>query len=440
MAVIYKTLFEVKLMHEYFLTRRDGTVIFQETAQPQRLTFLEQEFEDGRMSINQDIYYEFPEELKSSYEGLYLKLIPSYSGCRVVVRVTDERLADLSTVYRPFAPLPDDLSIFISVRKKNNNIYSYTNERIKRSCPAIYFFSTQDAITLRTFPYLTNAIPAEGDTSDYEQGELALSSGNTIREFFRDAGADQWNNVTGSGFINESDRLILPTKFQYSFGNNVSLTEAEFVLKDHTGVESDRILVTNSSGIGPKYFLDFSKKITTVPLSLAFIPSQFIHTLEVTGNNGYQAKHSILFSNELSATDSWAAICVSTRSVNDAFNLFAPDGFLIRRRDPIGTWTPAPVFEIPVKSRFAYWRFINDRGREMIISASLTDYVNKEGNVLVTKRPRSIARHWFLLQKESPVGTVYVPNPLSYEAKIDRDRRLLFDILVPQSVLFPLTV
>lgn len=435
MALIYKTLFEVKLMHEYFLTKQDGSVVFEKSTQAERLEFLGGEFGSGKVSVNDLISFEFPEKLKAKYKGLFLKLLTTYSGCKVAVRVRARKLADQSTVYEPFANLPDDLSIFISIIKKNDGINIYTNDRIRRSCPAIYFFSNLDVITPKTFPYLTNNVAAENNTTIYEQGELALSSTNTLREFFRQGGTDNWSNVVGSGFANETDRLLLPEKFEYSFENSTSLTQATFVLKDSNGVEIASFSNQIKAGTG-KTLLDFSGKVIPVPQDPPFFPTSFVYTLDVTGNNGSVGRHSMIFSDELAQTSTWAVLSINITSTNAAFNLFAPDGFLIRRKDAFGVFTSAPVFEIPVKSRFAYWRFINDKGKELKISPVLIDYVNKEGKVLVTKEPRPLAKHWFFLRRLSPPGTVYIPNPEGYDLRIEQDRRMFYNINVPQSVLF----
>ncbi|MGN6539420.1 MAG: hypothetical protein ACTHKY_01295, partial [Ginsengibacter sp.] len=66
-----------------------------------------------------------------------------------------------------------------------------------------------------------------------------------------------------------------------------------------------------------------------------------------------------------------------------------------------------------------------------------TDYLVKEDKILLTKRPRSVAGNYFLLQKEGTTDTVYVPNPLNYDLKKDDKARLCFDIMVPESDLFP---
>jgi hypothetical protein len=434
MPVIYKTLFEVKMMHEYYLTRKDGSVIFEKPDQPSRLDFLQEEFIDERPSVNDDIRFEFPENLKQKYESLFLRLLPTYSGFRVVVRVNSHTLPDQSVVYKPVVPLSDKLNIFILLSRKSFNIDTYTNARVKRSCPSIYFFSNLDVISSPTFPFLTSSMPVQDAAFIYEQGELSLS-GIQIQEYYREAGTDKFNDVVGTGFANESDRLLLSPKFDYTFDDTTNLTSASFVLKDSNGNEVASSTESNAAGIR-KISLNFSGKAKPLPSSDTIQLSEFIYTLEVNGNNGYAGKHKIIFNSDLTATRPWAILDIGTVGGNAAFNLFAPDGFLIRRKDAIGVWAPAPVFEIPVKSRLAYWRFINNLGKELNISAALTDYLNKESKVLVTKKPRSLAKSWFLLRKEGSSDTVYVPNPVAPELKLESDRRLFFDIRVAQSDLF----
>ena len=201
MPVIYKTLFEIRLHHEFYLTRSDGTTIFEELNPQDRETFLADEFMEDRDSVNDDIRFEFPQSLQSTYESSFLKLIPSYSGCRVTVRVKPKKLADKTLVFEPFVPLTNGLHIFILVQRKNSALDNYTNVRIKRNLPSIYFFSNSDSPGAKTFPFLTNSIPVQDSSFAYEQGELSLS-GAAIQEFYRQGGADTFRNVAGRGFVN----------------------------------------------------------------------------------------------------------------------------------------------------------------------------------------------------------------------------------------------
>ncbi len=186
MEFIYKTLCEIKLEHEYFLTKEDGSNIFSESVQANRLAAIEQAFELDRESINRDIDFDFPEIFKDSYKESGLKLLPSCSGCKVLIRVNKKTLPDNSLVFEPYFPLREALDIFILFIKKNNIPDLYSNGRIARSVPSNYLFSSENIPDARVFPFLVNSISSFDSGLSYEHGELAIDSSNKLQECFYD--------------------------------------------------------------------------------------------------------------------------------------------------------------------------------------------------------------------------------------------------------------
>src|SRR5687768_10034461 len=336
MALIYKTLFEIKLLHEYFLTRKDGTTIFSEPDQPARLAYLREEFSRDQEPVNLDVDFDFPESLRARYESLSLKLLPTYSGCRVVIRVLAKTLTDQSLVFEPAVSLHPDEDIVILIKRKTLTFDVYTNSRVRRSLPATYLFLNADVPGPKTFPFLTNGVPLQDTTFAYEQGELSLS-GTTTQEYYRQGGADVWHDVTGDAFANESDRVLLPASFQYYFPNTTNLTQASFVLTDSNGEEVVNIDKSDASGLRQKVGLDFSGKIKTIPFTGTSF-KDVTYTLTVTGSNGLAAKHTIVFSNVLTSENPWGVIVLRPEVTNTDFNLLSNDGFLFRRRDALGVW------------------------------------------------------------------------------------------------------
>jgi hypothetical protein len=436
MAVIYKTLFEIRLLHEFYLTRRDGTTIFEHVLPGDREAFLDEEFREGHDPVNEDVEFRFPQQLMSFYENFYIKIFPTYSGCRIAVKVKQSKLPDQTTVFEPLIPSDNDMHVFILALRRNPAFDQYSNRRLSTPLPATYYFSNDDITGAKAFPFLTNGIPAKDVALAYEQGELSLS-GAVVQEFYRKGNADVFRNVKGSGFANESDRILLPGRFEYAFPDTVNLTQVTFVLKDNTGNELVSFTKNDTAGIPLRIPIDMAAVSKQLRLQEGFSINQQFHTLSVSGNNGFTANHKVIFSDELTMLVPWCVCDMRMTVTNGAFNLFANDGFLFRRRDALGNWLPAPVFEIPVKSRLAYWRYLNNKGKDLNVSAGLTNYVDKEGTALVTKTPRSLARSWFFLREEGSTNTTYAPNPDNPLLKIETDRRSFFDIRVPDSDLFP---
>lgn len=434
-SVIYKVLFEIKLLHEFYLTRIDGSVIFDKTAAG-KIQFLEEEFSENRLPVNTVVSFEFPSGLQRQMESLFIRILPSYSGCKVVVKVKEQKQPDGSIFYQPLVSIPANLNIFILlIRKADFDVY--TNGRVKRPLLSSYFFTNNEIITAKTFPYLTNTIPVFDSGYQYEQGEL-MSDGGTIREFHREGNAGSWGDVAGTGFANESDRLLIGSRFSYFFTDRTGLTEADFILKDYNGIEIHRQTIEISEGIPQKVSLSYSDKVPFLSLSAAFAVSDALYNLEVRGNNGYIRNHTILLHEELYAANPWAVVHVTPQSTNASFDFLDNNGLLLTRKDPMGVETAPVVYEIPVKSRLLYWRFVHNRGKKLGVSPAMSNFLEREGNALITRKPRRMARVYSKIQSAVSSAKVHVPNPVSYDLKVNKDGLLCFDVIIAKSDMFPL--
>lgn len=436
MALIYKILFEIKLTHEFFCTANNGDNIFALPNQSDRMNFLLDEFNNDKKFINDDVSFEFPENLLALYNNYHLKIIPGYSGCKVAIRVNQKTLADNSLVYDPFETLPDNFDINILVVKKNNLIESYTNSILYRPISSMYFFTNETSLSPKTFPFLTNDISPLDGGKIYQQGEVASFGVNDIREFYNDGAADQWLPVPGNFFANENDQLLVPAKFYYSFDEGSNITDATFELKDKDSNIIKSITIHNSDFI-QKTLLDFSDKTDLISIPESFVYPDIIFSLIVSGSNGYAKTHSLIFDDNFYSRGNWGLINIRPKVTNAAFNLIAADGYLIKRKSPAGVWTEAPIFEIPVKSRFAFWRFRNANGKELKLDPSLTDYLFKDDKNLLSIHPNSISNSYYKLPKQGSTDTKYFPGPVNFQIAKDEKERICFDIMVPVSDLFP---
>jgi hypothetical protein len=439
MDLIYKTLFEVKLMHEYFLTKEDGTNLFGEPDPLKRLDLLDQLFAMDRPAMDTDIGFDFPESLRSTMQNYGLKVVPSYGGCRVFIRVNRIILADQSVVYEPFYPIPDPTEIFILFIKKNNLPDIYSNERIARSIPALYTFSNENIPDARQFPFLVNFISPFDAGFFYEQGQMAIDSSSKLQEYFYDgAGTLKPTPITASvqSFANENDRMLLPLSFYYRPTGKNPVTQLDITLNDSSSNPVKTFSFSQTEPID-KVFLDFSDKAARLILSDTVSLPAGIFSLQATGNNGYSEDKNIIFSNNCYSISNWGMAYFKTRVTNPQFNLIADDGYLIKRQDGAGNLTEAPVFEIPVKSRYGNFRYTNSNGKELKLNPVLNNFLVKEDKALISLLPVPLCKYYFLVPETGGGPTKYLPNPKSYDIKKDKFQRIFFDIPVPESDLFP---
>src|SRR6476619_2596672 len=94
MAVIYKILFEVRVLHEYYLTQADGQSIFNLANQVDRIEFIKNRFLQDDRSINSELSFNLPDPLKKIFDNYHLRLLPVYSGCKVAIEVKRQTLVD----------------------------------------------------------------------------------------------------------------------------------------------------------------------------------------------------------------------------------------------------------------------------------------------------------------------------------------------------------
>jgi len=446
MPVIYKILFEVRVLHEYYLTQADGQSIFNLANQNDRIDFIKNRFLQDDRSINSELSFTFPDSLKKIFDNYHLRLLPIYSGCKVAVEVKRQTLADGTIVYTPKVALPPGLNILLLLTKINDSPDGYTNSKLRKASNAAYYLSNENIPGIKTFPSLSNPISAFDAAVVYEQGEPASFGPSDIREFYVDKDDnDQWLNVAGTGFVNENDRTLFPLRFFYLFSTTENVTEAEVVLKNKDGnpivISRDQYGTTKSllkfKGTSPlpKIRLDFSTG-DAVSLPGTSMSEDLVYSLEITDNNGItRTTPVIFFDHGFVQQNNWAVINIKPAVTNAAFNLLDGTGFLVTRQNPDTSIVPPPIFEIRVKSRLSYWRYIHDKKKKL--KNDHLDFLFEQGDNLVSLLPRPLT-YSFTLFKAPDNSLHYLPNPKPFDMVRMESEKIYADIIVPESDLFPL--
>lgn len=413
MNVIYKILFEVRLLHEFYLTKGDGTSIFSGASVTDRTTFLQDFFDRGQRSINSDIEYAIPPR----FRNFRLKLLKTYSGFKVATEVT--QTTDGSNIaWQPVAPMPPDLGIPIMLLRTNADFDTYTNRRLSIPFDSIYYFSNGSASGTKSFPFLTNTIPARSSSGDYEQGELS-QNGGTIGAFYIDSnGARQFASVTGKNFTSEADRNLVYPTFNYYFKSTDKVKTANITITDKGGTSVYTRKVTSATPIDTITISVDPAKITTIPATIT--EDNLAYTLTITGTSGYKKTFRIFFlENSLRPSAALGLINIINQPDDPAFSLLNTKRLLA-----------SPVFEIWIKSRFSFWRYSNDQGLQL--KNSYPTALNAAGNNLVSIIPQN---HTYT---PIPVGDQKLPNPKLFSPVKPEGQQLFADIIVPASDVFPL--
>lgn len=437
MAFCYKPLFEVKVFHEYYLTDPDGKNVFDFALQQDRIDFLFERFADGRTNINEELVWTVPLSVAKIFKDYRLRLIPSYAGCMVVMEVIPQLLADGTMTYTPRVPLPDNAVLPLLLKKKNHQVDEYTNGRMDRALNSSFYFSNAEFSGAKVFPFLSNTIPVFDPAVAYEQGEFVTHGINLTRAFYRDSADNiQWLTLNGTGYASENDRLLVPLRFYYSFRPTDTVTTADLVLKDSNGDVVAEYHFDEAEPLRKIFISVQADQVSAVPEKPA--SPELVYTLEVSGSNGYTNTLKLVFYNGEERTSGiWAMVHLNVRSTNNNFDLLDGGGLLKTRRKPDGTYNPLhPVFEIGIRSRFTFWRYINDQSKNFLNNLH-PDQLQLLGGKLVTTTPRplSFTPVFFKKPDNSPY---YLPNPKPHEPTRSEGSKLYSDVYVSKSTdLFP---
>lgn len=439
MSVVYKILFEVQVLHEFYLTDHDGGSIFTGNAAA-RQAFLFNRFSLEDRNINSDLAAVLPDAAQDIFRNYRLRLLPAYSGFKVAIAVKPVALPGNKKGYLPLVPLPDDLDLSILLRKKGPAVDQITNDPFKKPVNTARFFSNSNLTGAKTFPFLPAGISAFDAGATYEQGALASFGANDIRSFYTDgANAPQWLPIPAGGYTNINDGIVSGNVLHYAFDAADNVSQAQFVLTD----KDSNVVRTFNIGDGTRVLrqvtLDFTDPYDEV-LMFPKYPAgdDILYNLQVTGNGGYNAAHRILFYNgHANLKHVWGLVNIRPRVTNAAFNLLNANNRIRTVRNADNSISvPPPVFEIWAKSKLAFWRYSNDEGLPLD-NGSHPDFLQFSNGSLISKVPRS-QTYRPTLYKKPDNSLHYLPNPAPFPELRWENRKLIADILVPESSMFPL--
>jgi hypothetical protein len=314
----------------------------------------------------------------------------------------------------------------------------FTDSRLARPLPALYYVSNQDCPDPKTFPFLANAYSSYDASYPYEMGELFLSGG-VLQQYTADGSATPWTPVIHPGFLSENDRFLLPLTFPYTFTTADIVTQAVFTLKD-AGNNTVATITKGSTAVSApllgKTPLDFSgMQGGTAPAIIGGGETPPLYTLDVAGSGGYARTFRVAFyPDEQQLRGAWGVIELFPTTKTVAFDLLTSAGVLIPAAP-----APAPdhpVFELRIKSRLAYWRY-NPKadGVTLATNANTTGYLSASGNALVTKAPR-IDTYTPTLFTTDNINYDNLPNPVYGTVLAQSGNQFFKDIWVSKTELF----
>lgn len=396
-SIIFKRLFEIQILHDYFLTTDEGISFF-DMGKEDKKGLIAKKLTRGIYNINDFFEIEPLNNTETRISEYKLIVKNTALGILVGVEVDVESNAG-EPVYKPRFEMDKNINLTFSIKPKIPFFKSITNINLRSKLPSIYYFTNKGKEKFEvatnpsfgTLPISRKALPHQNGKM-YEMGAVVDFSGE-IREALQytdGSDANHWEIIEDRRIVSNADKILLPSKFNYTLAKEQNITQVEFILKDESDNEVKKINESGIEALGNIY-LDFTKDEALEKISSGF------YTLTIKENAGPEVAYEVYLNSEMYDRNYFGIIDIRFDELNSPYSLLDGDGFLNRVIDETIPERLHRVYELRFKNRKTYWRY------------------NKEGD--------------FTVDEKNGTSSHLAPDPSGY--LISNDPKALTETLVP---------
>ncbi len=433
---VFKKIFEVHVLHDYFLTTTDGTSFF-ERNEIEKKGVLSSKLTHGIYNSSHIFTIRPLEKTKARMNEYGFVMAQTPLGFVVGIEVNTSDLGG-ATVYKPKLKVPTSIQLSFSIATRFSFFNTITNIGFESVFPAIHYFTNKgrqelDEATVPAYKslQLTDTHREHQPGMHHEMGAL-INFGGTYREALQKTdGTDpaHWEDIENRRVVSKADRILLPNNFAFSFKEEDAITDADFVLED----AANTVVKTIAKSTGTSLVtvpLNFSKVDENDPNS-PVIPTGF-YTLKVRANGGPEISYPIYLNDTAYNKELFGIIELRFDEPAGPYSLLDAAGFLKTRITAAGEVVPHPVFELRLKNRSTYWRYHS----ESVFSAG--DIANTNAHLapaspanekLVSIRPKRLTEA--LVPFVNGVDQV-LPHPETSSLRVEKEK-IYSEIFINQS-------
>lgn len=407
-TIYYKKLFEVRILHEYYLMNHHHQEFFA-LNELQRNAILQQRLLNKQYDIWKDVTIAPAEESKRLFQGHHIRFIQQPTGFFIGIRVKPA-----GNQFIPYIPLDESIHFTFTIDIKNPYFRNITNDGLSNTIPGIYYFDNANAEGNKTFPALSTPVAAYQPDRQYAMGALAVIGGELMEalESTHTPDPSRWKKLNASGLVHEGEKILLPKQFLYRFDRKKNVTTVEFILKTSDGADVKQISFTQPERLEqiPLNFLAADADATDIPNGF--------YTLEVTGDDNFQEQRKV-YLNDVVYNSRYLGV-IDIGQNNTDFKLWEADGSL---------QSPAPIFEIRLKSRSTYWRYLSGEGKKFKVTTKTSPYLTAVQGALLCKAPLPFSFTPIEFHNNDPaIESVFLPNPSDITFRPEEDGRVYANI------------
>ena len=355
-TLTYKTLFEVKLLHHYFLNKA-GDLFDNMTAAEKSIVLKGYDLRDF-ISIEPTADCA---RVLSRYHLIY-KNTPS--GLIVGTRANQN-----AGKFFPAFSVEDSLRFTFKVYFEDTFFSNYTALPLSKDRAAMYYFQNRKTNSLKKFPHLTQFAAAFTGGETYSSGEILSDNAAAPTKLFI-AKKISTNAPPHADWIN--DDLVVGKPLQYATRKDLLpiYTDSIRYNTNETNLTLT-VSIKNRSGdtITPKFATVTENDKSVALVDIHFLPEDFYTIKLEDAGKPYSKEFSFYRLSAPSNAD--ALIDIIVKSDDAAFNILAGDGSLLE-----------PIYELRFKNRSTVWRYLGEEFTNLPVSGPHP--LTKKGLVPVT--------------------------------------------------------
>lgn len=434
-SVFFKRLFEIQILHDYFLTAVDGVSFF-DNNEVDKKDILVKKLSNNLYDIKNIFEIEAVGNTKLKLGENKLIIGKTALGFIVGTEVDVVNLGG-EIRYKPIYEPNTNISLTFALKSKIPFLGSITNTSFKPAFPAIYYFTNKnktefDEPTIppyKSLPITTNAKIHQNGLS-YEMGAI-VNFGGTIRQALRSTDGNDpshWEDVDDKRFMTDADRILLPQNFYYTIKKDLNITQLDAILED---LSSNQIKIINKSSLAPLENVLFNfTKVDENDQNSADIPSGF-YILKVKLNGGDEVSYPVYLNNDIYSKDYLGVIDIRFDELNSPFSLLDVAGLLKTKIDAANNKISHPVFELRLKNRKTYWRYIKNSSFSVseVTATSSHLQAQPEPQVLVSIKPKALTETLVPFQNGT---SLMLPHPKISSLKVEKEK-IFSEININQS-------
>ncbi len=417
-SIKFHRLFEVKIIHEYFLLYDDILTYYDATVAEQDKR-LERRLLQGQYQLMHDLSIEPTADCAKILRNHRLKMVQTPTGLVVGCEGKVKTLPDNSEIIVPAISLLPNIEFTFIIKVKNAHFKNYSALPFRSPLAGNYLFANEPtSVNNAGFASMSQPISTFQTNKSYLPGDLA-QHGSLVREAIANTESNSyWEDVEGDGYVNENDRRLYPKAFVHYPTTAELDNPISFLLKDfNNNTEVKRIEFAKAVKSGHRLnFSMVSAKGADIPLPDGW------YSLEIDNSNGTVEKAIYLLS-EFSQAD-FGMIAVRTGETNATYRILGDEGAILN---------PYPRFQIRLRSRRTYWRYQAKQTEKKLEPNGTANFFKDDQNnnaidlqaykVLITKKPQKLAN--LPIQIVDDVGTMEVfPQPDPSPIRTNRTENL----------------